>query len=122
MLPGRVVDERQLETELGLVSGRYPHGLTPGRTAELLIRPDDVIHDDASPLKAEVETRAFRGAEYLYGLRLASGIEVLCLVQSHHDHAPGEHIGIRLELAHLVAFPTDVPSPATTGGTLSVVS
>ena len=122
MLPGRVVDERQLETELGLVSGRYPHGLTPGRTAELLLRPDDVIHDDASPLKAEVVSRAFRGAEYLYSLRLTSGIDVLCLVQSHHDHAPGEHIGIRLVLAHLVAFPTDAPSPGTAGGTLSVVS
>jgi iron(III) transport system ATP-binding protein len=122
MLPGRVTDERQLETELGPVSGRYSHGLTPGRTAELLIRPDDVIHDDASPTKAEVVARAFRGAEYLYSLRLPSGIEVLCLVQSHHDHAPGEHIGIRLELEHLVAFPTDVPSSGAEGGTLSVVS
>ncbi len=122
MLPGRVVDERRLETELGYVSGRYPHGLTTGRTAELLLRPDDVIHDDSSPIKAKVMNRAFRGAEYLYNLRLASGIEVLCMVQSHHDHAPGEHIGIRLELEHLVAFPTDAPAPATKGGTLSVVS
>jgi len=122
MLPGRVVDERQLETELGLVSGRYPHGLTPGRTAELLLRPDDVIHDDASALKAEVVSRAFRGAEYLYNLRLGSGMEILCLVQSHHNHAPGEHIGIRLDLEHLVAFPSDTPSSATVGGALSVVS
>lgn len=122
MLPGRVVDDRQLETELGLVSGRYPHGLTLGRTAELLLRPDDVIHDDASPLKARVVSRAFRGAEYLYKLRLGSGMEILCLVQSHHNHAPGEHIGIRLDLEHLVAFPGDTPSPATEGGALSVVS
>jgi iron(III) transport system ATP-binding protein len=122
MLPGRVVDDRQLETELGLVSGRYSHGLTTGRNAELLLRPDDVVHDDASPRKAEVVTRAFRGAEYLYVLRLESGIQILCLVQSHHNHAPGEHIGIRLDLEHLVAFPTDAPSPATEGGTLSVVS
>lgn len=122
MLPGRVVDERQLETELGLVSGRYSHGLTAGRTAELLLRPDDVIHDDSSPIKAQVVNRAFRGAEYLYNLRLASGIEILCMVQSHHDHAPGEQIGIRLDLKHMVAFPTDAPEPATEGGTLSVVS
>jgi len=70
----------------------------------------------------EVVARAFRGAEYLYSLRLESAMEILCLVQSHHDHAPGEHIGIRLELAHLVAFPTYAPAPATEGGTLSVVS
>jgi iron(III) transport system ATP-binding protein len=122
MLPGRVVDGRRIETELGLVSGRYAHGLTPGRTAELLLRPDDVVHDDASSLKAEVVSRAFRGAEYLYSLRLESGIQVLCLVQSHHDHAPGERIGIRLDLEHLVAFPTDAPASGADGGTLSVVS
>lgn len=122
MLAGRVVDERQLETELGLVSGRYPHGLTPGRTAEVLLRPDDVIHDSSSPLRAKVVTRAFRGAEYLYSLRLESGTDILCLVQSHHNHAPGEQVGIRLDLAHLVAFPADAPSPTTQGGTLSVVS
>jgi iron(III) transport system ATP-binding protein len=122
MIPGRVVDERRLETELGLVSGRYSHGLPQGRTAEVLLRPDDVIHDDASPLRVEVVSRAFRGSEYLYSLRTKSGTEILCLVQSHHDHAPGELIGIHLDLKHLVAFPTDTASPAIEGGTLSVVS
>ena len=122
MLPGRVVDQMRVETELGAVSGRYPHGLSPGRSAEILLRPDDLIHDDASPIQAEVVSRAFRGAEYLYTLRLASGTRVLCLVPSHHDHAPGEQIGIRLGLEHLVVFPADAPSPAIEGGTLSVVS
>ena len=105
MLRTSVLDDRRLETELGILSGRNPHGLTPGRNADLLLRPDDLVHDDSSPIKAEVVNRAFRGAEYLYLLRLASGSEVLCLVQSHHQHAPGERIGIRPELEHLVAFP-----------------
>lgn len=122
MLPGRAVDEMRLATELGPVSGHYTHGLTAGRGAEILLRPDDVLHDDASPLKAEVVTRAFRGAEYLYTLRLQSGSQILCLVQSHHDHAPGEQIGIRLDLEHLVVFPTDTPPAVTEGGALSVVS
>ncbi|MEA3276341.1 MAG: ABC transporter ATP-binding protein [Pseudomonadota bacterium] len=122
MLPGCVVDDMRVETELGFVSGRFPHGLTAGRKAEILLRPDDLIHDDASPLRAEVVSRAFRGAEYLYTLRLNSGNRVLCLVQSHHNHAPGEMIGIRLEMEHLVVFPTDAPSPGTEGGELSVVS
>ena len=60
--------------------------------------------DDDSPLRAEVVNRAFRGAEYLYTLRLASGQDLLCLVQSHHNHAIGEHIGIRVAVDHLVAF------------------
>ena len=80
-----------------------------GRGVEILLRPDDVLHDDASPMKAQVVARAFRGAEYLYTLRLPSGTRILCLVQSHHDHAPGEMIGIRPALEHLVAFPLDLP-------------
>jgi len=44
------------------------------------------------------------GAEFLYTLALDSGAQVLSLVPSHHNHAVGEAIGIRLELAHVVAY------------------
>ena len=104
MLPARVRDERQVETELGLLAGGRPHGLAVGEEAEVLLRPDDILHDDDSPLRAEVINRAFRGAEYLYTLKLASGQDLLCLVQSHHNHAIGEYIGIRVAVDHLVAF------------------
>ncbi len=104
MLPGHVMDERRVATELGLLSGDRPHGLAIGGQAEVLLRPDDLLHDDDSTLRAEVVKRAFRGAEYLYSLRLSSGQPLLCLVQSHHNHAIGEKIGIRVALDHLVAF------------------
>ena len=94
----------QIETELGRVAAPGSDGPT-----ELLLRPDDVIHDDASPVQAEVIERAFRGAEFLYRLRLASGIEVLSLVPSHHDHRIGERIGLRLDLAHVISF--EAPAP-----------
>jgi iron(III) transport system ATP-binding protein len=71
---------------------------------EILLRPDDVVHDDAAPTQAEVVHKAFRGAEILYTLRLASGSKVLALVPSHHNHALGEKIGIRLDVDHVVAF------------------
>ncbi len=71
---------------------------------EVLLRPDDVVHDDAAPTQAEVVHKAFRGAEILYTLRLASGRKVLALVPSHHNHALGEKIGIRLDVDHVVAF------------------
>ena len=71
---------------------------------DVLLRPDDVVHDDASPVTAEVIAKAFRGAEFLYTLRLASGASVLSLVPSHHNHAIGERIGIRLEADHVVAY------------------
>jgi len=57
-------------------------------------------------MPAEVVEKAFRGAEYLYTLRLPTGEEILCMVQSHHNHAIGEQIGIRLDVQHLVMFPT----------------
>ena len=71
----------------------------------MLIRPDDIVHDDASPVRARVLHKAFRGAQILYTLRLDSGGRLLSLVPSHHDHALGERIGIRVEIDHVVAFP-----------------
>ena len=71
---------------------------------DVLLRPDDVTHDDASPVTAEVVAKAFRGAEFLYTLRLDSGATVLSLVPSHHNHGIGERIGIRLEIDHVVAY------------------
>jgi iron(III) transport system ATP-binding protein len=76
-----------------------------GTAVDVLLRPDDVLHDDASPLQAMVLHKAFRGAEFLYTLRLPDGGLVYSLVPSHHNHAIGEKIGIRLELDHLVVFP-----------------
>ncbi len=71
----------------------------------ILLRPDDVVHDDASPVQARVERKAFRGAEFLYTLKLKSGAELLALVPSHHNHAIGEPIGIRIIADHIVTFP-----------------
>ena len=45
------------------------------------------------------------GPDFLYTLRMPSGIEVLSLVPSHHDHEINETIGIQLEFDHLVVFP-----------------
>jgi iron(III) transport system ATP-binding protein len=71
---------------------------------QVLLRPDDVVHDDASPLRAEVLSKAFRGAGILYTLKLPSGTELQSLVPSHHNHALGEAIGIRLDLEHVIVF------------------
>jgi iron(III) transport system ATP-binding protein len=99
-LPARAVNGSQLEIELGILQG----DAQGGGALEVLLRPDDVVHDDAAPTQAEVVHKAFRGAEILYTLRLASGRQVLALVPSHHNHALGEKIGIRLDVDHVVAF------------------
>jgi iron(III) transport system ATP-binding protein len=103
-LPANVVDANHLNSELGLLELTDPTQRTKGENIELLLRPDDVVHDDASPNTARVLARAFRGAEFLYTLELPSGRSVLALVPSHHNHRIGEAIGIRVELDHVVAF------------------
>jgi iron(III) transport system ATP-binding protein len=110
-LPARVLNPHRVEIELGVLEGSVPHACQigcdvcgKGCSAEVLLRPDDVVHDDASAMQAEVVHKAFRGAEILYTLKLESGRKVLALVPSHHNHALGERIGIRLDVDHVVAF------------------
>jgi iron(III) transport system ATP-binding protein len=101
-LPATVLNGHEIQIELGVLNGQAVPA--NARKLEVLLRPDDVIHDDASPTQAEVLHKAFRGAEILYTLRLQSGSKVLALVPSHHNHALGERIGIRLDVDHVVAF------------------
>lgn len=103
-LPGEVLGTGEVGTELGTVHGDFAAHYAPSSLVDLLLRPDDVVHDDASPLKVEIQEKAFRGAEFLYTLRLPSGALLLSLVPSHHDHQVGERIGIRIEPDHVVAF------------------
>jgi iron(III) transport system ATP-binding protein len=120
-VPGRITAQGRVELELGTAAGEVRMGgevrldgelrlggaLQPGAPApvDVLLRPDDVVHDDGSPLRAQVLSKAFRGAEILYTLRLSSGTQLLSLVPSHHDHAVGEPIGVRLAAEHVIAFP-----------------
>ena len=71
---------------------------------DVLLRADDIVHDDDAPVKAEIIRKAFRGSEFLYTLRLASGDLLMAHVPSHHDHKLGEWIGIRAEVDHVVTF------------------
>jgi len=113
-LPGEVLSRQVVEVELGRLDSKVPMDCASscaecqrGCRLDVLLRPDDVIHDDASEVKAEVIAKSFRGAEFLYTLRLASGAQVLSLVPSHHNHAIGEMIGIRLDVDHVVTFTQD---------------
>ena len=110
-LPGTVLDGGAIGIEPGRLENAVVCGplasepVLSGAKVCVLLRPDDLTHDDASSLKAEVVAKSFRGAEFLYTLKLASGQRVLSLVPSHHNHALGEPIGIRLAVDHVVAFP-----------------
>jgi iron(III) transport system ATP-binding protein len=119
-LPGRLFQRdglSEVRFELGVlpIRARTDQALAGASASidgdvSILLRPDDIIHDDASPLQAEVVRKAFRGAQFLYTLRLPSGAQLLALVPSHHDHALGERVGIRFDADHVVTFPAEEPS------------
>ena len=109
-LSGKILDSSHVEIELGVLEIDISNQHTSdklfgeGCNVDVLIRPDDIVHDDESSLKAKILHKAFRGAEILYTLRLPKGSTALSLVPSHHNHAIGEDIGIKLEVDHVVAF------------------
>ncbi|MFZ2219836.1 MAG: ABC transporter ATP-binding protein [Rhodoferax sp.] len=80
-----------------------------GGACDVLLRADDIVHDDDAPVKAKIVRKAFRGSEFLYTLRLATGETVMAHVPSHHDHKVGEWIGIRAQVDHVVTFNRDCP-------------
>ncbi len=105
-IPGAVEGD-----EIVCALGRLPAPATitdaGASRATILVRPDDVVHDDESPVKARIIERTFRGSHFRCRLALDDGVHLLCLMRSHHDHAIGEPVGIRIDLSHVVAFPEE---------------
>jgi iron(III) transport system ATP-binding protein len=96
-----------VQTALGPLSDVANHPLpcaSPSGECDVLLRADDIVHDDEAPVKARIMRKAFRGSEFLYTLQLHSGETVLAHVPSHHDHKVGEWIGIRAQVDHVVTF------------------
>ncbi|MDH5393285.1 MAG: ABC transporter ATP-binding protein [Gammaproteobacteria bacterium] len=104
-IPGEYIGDQKINTDLGIIQGPVPEQCKVGCKLDLLIRPDDIIHDDDSHIKLEIIERLFRGSDFLYTLSIASGRNVLCIASSHHNHSLHEKIGIKLDVDHLVMFP-----------------
>ncbi len=100
-------DQVVVDTPLGALTDvaecPLPTAFEAGQ-CEVLLRADDIVHDDDAPVKAQIVRKAFRGADFLYTLRLGSGETVMAHVPSHHDHKVGEWIGIRAQVDHVVTF------------------
>ena len=106
-LDGVITEDNKISTSLALLEGKLPEGSVPGSEVKVLVRPDDILHDDCSPRKALIKARNFRGANFLYTLKLDDGTELYSLVHSHHDHKVGEEMGITMEIHDLVIFPKE---------------
>ncbi len=105
---GQVVVHTALGDLTDVAECPLPCAFDAGR-CDVLLRADDIVHDDNAAVKAQIVRKAFRGSEFLYTLRLHSGETVLAHVPSHHDHRIGEWIGIRAEVDHVVTFDRACP-------------
>ena len=104
-LPLKKNNKGDFEIPLGpLDNNRIKNELTKFDNLEMLIRPDDIIHNDLSMKKAKILEKQFRGAEFLYKLLYNNEHQILCYAPSHHNHEIGELIGIELDIQHYVIF------------------
>lgn len=107
-IPASILNESQVNTDLGVLDLPKPTTIPVGMPVDLLVRPDDVLHDDESPFMGEISQKYFKGTFFQYQVTLTNGRELLCIAPSHHDHALGQEIGIRLDLDHMVLFPAAI--------------
>jgi iron(III) transport system ATP-binding protein len=103
-LSGYAQDSSSVMTELGAIKGNRCYEWLENSPVDVLLRPDDIVHDDSSDKKAEVIAKIFAGTATLYTLRLPTGSLVQSAFPSHHDYNIGDHVGIRVEADHLIAF------------------
>lgn len=103
-LAGIILDDQQVQSSLGILTADAPHHFVTNQPVDILVRPDDLLHDDDSDIKAKIISKQFRGSHFLYRVMLESRQELYCFASSHHNHSLGEHIGVKLDLDHLVMF------------------
>ncbi len=102
-IKAKIVDSSHVECKLGKFVSNIGQNKV-GDEVDLLIRPDDIIHDDDSLFSAKVIEKKFQGADFLYELELKDKQKIFCYAPSHHNHEINEVIGITLDLDHLIFF------------------
>ena len=100
---GTVIDNNHVSTILGDLFGDTSK-YKVGSNVSVMIRPDDIIHDDNSSQSAKVLEKIFFGSDFLYKLELSEGEKIFCYTPSHHNHAINEVIGIKPVIDHLILF------------------
>lgn len=106
LVQGKVTAEDEVSTQLGVLKGHFSYPCRNGCSANVLIRPEDIVYDQKSRYKAKILRKNFRGANILYTLKLLNEEKILTLVSSHHNHSIGQEIGIRPQVDQIVLFET----------------
>ncbi|MCJ8300762.1 MAG: ABC transporter ATP-binding protein [Pseudomonadales bacterium] len=98
--------EHCIETPLGKLESKSPHGYAAGEKVEVLVRLDDVEHDPSAPYSGTVTQKNFHGSYFTYEITLADGSQLLCSTPAHYSykHDIGDKFNIKLSMEHLVLF------------------
>ncbi|MFT6465435.1 ABC transporter ATP-binding protein [Halopseudomonas sp.] len=101
---GQLISPDTVQTELGVIRGNRAYQLPAGSAVDVLLRPDDIVGEQHSSLRATIIGKTFLGATTLYRLQLPTGSILESIFPSHDDHALGKSLGIRIAADHLVVF------------------
>ena len=106
-IPGFLRENNCIETELGLLKSQRKFAWLENTPVDVLLRPDDIVEDSASPYKARVVHKVFAGTSTLYKLLLPTGSVVEAALTSHHNFDVGSEIGVNIDADHIIAFAQD---------------
>lgn len=101
---GTALGPDAIDSDLGVLHGNRAYKWQPGTLLDVLIRPDDIVYDPDSDLKPKVVEKTFAGTSTLYRFRCSEDTEFEALFRSHLDFNMGEHVPVRVEADHLIAF------------------
>jgi iron(III) transport system ATP-binding protein len=106
-LPAKTLCEHCIETSLGPLESKSPHGFKAASAVEVLVRIDDVRHNNDAKYSSKVKNKNFHGSYFTYELVLEDGTEVLCSIPAHdqYKHDIGDTFKLNLAIEHLVLFP-----------------
>ena len=104
LIEATAIDGTKLRSVLGIHNVHEGHKVPPGSSVEMLVRPDDIVHDHASELMGEIVEISFRGSHYQYLMLMENNERVLCIAESHHKHKVGDRVELVPKLEHLVVF------------------
>ncbi|MCS4534215.1 ABC transporter ATP-binding protein [Neisseria montereyensis] len=104
LLQGTVTDNQCIQLPVGTFHGPLPSLYKNGDELHVLIRPDDIVYDENSLITAEILDKDFKGNYFVYTLKINSGETISMQIPAHYNHTIGSHIGICMNLEHLIAF------------------
>ena len=99
-----VTGEGKLSSRLAELELENMGSLKSGDNVDILVRPEDVIYDETSNIRAKIIRRSYKGAEILYTLSLENKTKVLASFSSHSYFSVGDDIGIKFQFNHVVVF------------------